>query len=61
MFYYVKRGKYVIYADDSTPFSSELNHKSVVEQLKNFFCSIIYMVINCMSTNTEKRNLAVIS
>ena len=58
MFYFMEDFKFANYADDSTPFSVKLNHKSVVEELE-ISSSVLFTWLrsNYMKANTEKSHL----
>ena len=43
MFYVMEDFEIANYGDDWTPFSTKLNHRSVVEELEIFIFSVIYM------------------
>ena len=58
MFYFMEDFEIANYADDSTPFSAKLNHKSVAEELE-ISSSVLFTWLrnNCMKANTEKSHL----
>ena len=58
MFYFMEDFEIANYADDSTPFSAKLNHKSVVEELE-ISSSVLFTWLrnNYMKANTEKSHL----
>ena len=58
MFYFMEDFEIANYADDSTPFSAKLNHKSVVEELE-ISSSVLFTWLrnNYMKVNTEKSHL----
>ena len=58
MFFFMEDFEIVNYADDSTPFSAKLNHKSVVEELE-ISSSVLFTWLwnNYMKANTEKSHL----
>ena len=58
MFYFMEDFEIANYADDSTPFSAKLNHKSVVEELE-ISSSVLFTWLrnNHMKANTEKSHL----
>ena len=58
MFWFMEEFEIANYADGSTPFSSKLNHKSVVEELE-IPLSVLFTWLwnNYMKANTEKNHL----
>ena len=58
MFYFMEDFEIANYADDLTPFSAKLNHKSVVEELE-ISSSVLFTWLrkNYMKANTEKSHL----
>ena len=58
MFYFMEDFEIANYADDSTPFSAKLDHKSVVEELE-ISSSVLFTWFrkNYMKANTEKSHL----
>ena len=58
MFYFMEGFEMANYADDSTPFTAKLNHKSVVEELE-ISSSVLFTWFrkNYMKANTEKSHL----
>ena len=58
MFYFMEDFEIANYADDLTPFSAKLNHKSVIEELQ-ISCSLLFTWFrnNYMKANTEKSHL----
>ena len=60
MFYFMEDFEIANYADDSTPFSAKLNHKSVVEELE-ISSSVLFTWLrnNYMKANTKKSHLLV--
>ena len=60
MFYFMEDFEIANYADDLAPFSTELNHKSVVEELE-ISLSVLFTRLqnNYMKANTEKSHLLV--
>ena len=58
MFYFLENHELANYADDSTPYSAERNHKLVIEELE-ISSSILFkwLQTNCMKVNTDKSHL----
>ena len=58
MFYFMEDSELANYADDLTPFSYKLNHKSVVQELE-ISSSVLFTWLqnNYMKANTEKSHL----
>ena len=57
MFYFMEDFEIANCADDSTPFSAKLNHKSVAEELEISSSVLFTWLRNCMKANTEKSHL----
>ena len=57
MFYFMEDFEIANYADDLTPFSAKLNHKSVGEELEISSVLFIWLLNNYMKANTEKSHL----
>ena len=60
MFYFMEDFEIANYADDLAPFSTKLNHKSVVEESK-IPLSVLFTRLqnNYMKANTEKSHLLI--
>ena len=58
MFYFMEDFEIANYGDESTPFSTKLNHRSVVEELE-ISSSVLFTWLrnSCMKGNTEKSHL----
>ena len=58
MFYFLEDYGIANYADDSTPYSAESNHKLVIEELeKSSSILFIWLPTNYMKVNTDKSHL----